>query len=302
MLTNRQAVLAAILYADIFDYPLTKKEAVMWSVGKNITMLSLYSGTATYRDFIFLKKRRLLIGKRLGKGQFARKKWAIADRAASVLKKIPTVELVGVTGGLAMENAEKDDDIDFFIIVRPGTMWITRLLCVLFIEALGMRRRWGQTKVKNLICLNMFLSASAIAIKEHDLYVAHEVLQMTPLWERAQTYKKFLMQNQWVKKFLPNAWKVKIASFHPGLEAGSMSGINKPLMNDKNIIVWILCVFEPVLKFIQKLYMENHRTTEVISDHLLQFHPNDARIWVKEALRKRCLAHHIPLDKVWNGQ
>jgi len=55
----------------------------------------------------------------------------------------------------------------------------------------------------------MFVSEPALPESERDLFSAHEVLQMEPVFDRGNTYKKFLLANKWVKTFLPNAWRYR---------------------------------------------------------------------------------------------
>ncbi len=109
-----------------------------------------------------------------------------------------------------MDNVDRKDDIDLFIITKRNRLWTTRLFATIVVDLLGIRRKPGETDVRNKICLNMFMSEDALSIpkQEQDLFAAHEVLQMKPLWEREGIYKKFLMKNKWVSKFLPNAWNI----------------------------------------------------------------------------------------------
>lgn len=58
-------------------------------------------------------------------------------------------------------------------------------------------------------------------------------------------------------------------------------------------------VVERLARFIQLWYMRKRRTTEVISDRVLRFHPRDARIWVKDTLQKRLAPFNIPLDNIF---
>lgn len=282
--------MAAILYADIFDYPLTKSEILTWSVKR----MGIVPGEAGKRGgFLFASGRGTVVDIRIGREQAAMEKWAIARKAASFLRSIPTIQLVGVTGGLAMNNAKFEDDIDFFFIVAPGCLWVTRLFAVLAMELLGKRRRRGKTDVKNTICLNMFMTEDCLAIpkEEHDLYVAHEVLQMQPLWSRRDAYGKFLRANSWVKKFLPNAFKKRFTNYDLRIK-------EKPLLI-LDVAIYILRLFEPLARIIQLQYMKTHRTTEFVSDTVLRFHPKDARVWVRRALSDRLSRHNIPLDNIF---
>jgi hypothetical protein len=54
----------------------------------------------------------------------------------------------------------------------------------------------------------MFLDEDHLEIpeKEQDLFSAHEVCQLKPIWSKDNVYQEFITQNQWYQKFLPN-WK-----------------------------------------------------------------------------------------------
>jgi len=286
-LTQRQVALVTLLYADIFDYPLTPEEVVYWCVFQEVkTTFSLPPAVHKQEDFVFTSGGKSLVSLRQKRHILAKEKWQIAKRASRLLRWVPTVELVGVTGGLAMENAKQDDDIDFLFIVAPGTIWMSRFLVIAVMEVFGMRRRPKAQNVKNAICLNMFMTSDALSLPtgERDLYTSHEVLQMWPLWERGGAYQKFLQENAWVKKFLPTAWKHKYT--------------NKKKQHTLRQRVWLFKFFEPWARMIQLWYMSG-RTNEVVSDTLLRFHPYDARGWVKEALGKRLARFNLPLDNIF---
>jgi hypothetical protein len=224
----------------------------------------------------------------------SKEKREIARGVGKWLMLIPSITLVGVTGGVAVNNAIDSDDIDIFIITARGTLWITRALATLVVDLLRMRRHPGDINVKDKICLNMFMSESALGIpkKERDLYTAHEVLQMEPIWARGNSYKQFLESNNWVKNVLPTAWSIK----HIGRN-------NHPKASYfwTYISVFFLRFLENPAKFFQLWYMRRRRTHEVIAQRMLRFHPNDARVWIKKELHKRLAKRNIPLDKIFYG-
>lgn len=282
-LTRREAIITAIAYADIFDYPLTSEELRMW-------LPYIRHSLAASQESV-LRRQKRLIAIRKQREAWSREKWIRARRVATLLKLIPTIALVGVTGGLARSNARTHDDIDFLIITAPHTLWITRALSTVLLELLRLRRRPGDAHFSNLICLNMFMSKDGLAIpvNERDLFTAHEVLLMTPIWERDGAYTKFLQANRWAKKFLPNAWE------------GRKKNYELRIMNF-GFFPFILQLVEPVAKFIQLRYMKKRRSTEVVTDTLIRFHPRDARGWIKRALVRRLSRYKIPLDKIFYGR
>lgn len=209
-ISSRAAIRAAVAYADIFDYPLTRQQLRTWMVLDTYAP-RLVGGIESRRGYFFLKGRHALVNVRLRRAQWQDEKWDIARRAAHILSRVPTILLVGVTGGLAMNNAKREDDIDLFLIVSDGTMWISRLFATLLMDLFGLRRHPRETSVTNKICLNMFVTERGMGVPdaERDLFAAHEVLQMQPLVTRGSAYKRFLQANAWVHAFLPTAWAYK---------------------------------------------------------------------------------------------
>lgn len=244
-----------------------------------------------------LPGRTAIVGIRRRREAGARVKWAIANKAAHVLRFVPTIQLVGVTGGLALNNASASDDIDFFCLTSRGTLWTGRLLATLLLDLLGMRRKPNQRNVTNRICLNMFMQEGSFALskKERDLFAAHEVLHMVPLWKKGSAYVRFLEANRWVRAFLPNAWEKTIRM------------AKKEQTKDTNNFLASLAhgfflLLEPAAKSFELWYMHNKRTTEIVGAGVLRFHPKDARVWVLQDFRGRLARFGIPLDKIFYGR
>ncbi len=228
-------------------------------------------------------------------------KWNRARRVARLLRIIPTIQLVGITGGLAMNNASQDDDIDLFIVAAPQTLWITRLLATIITDLLRVRRHPDDRIITNKICLNMFVTGDALAVpkNERDLFTAHEVLQMIPLLNRNNTYQQFLHSNRWVKTFLPQAWQEKSQISNFNVQRGKR--FYKNSLSMLIIMIWSLRFIEPLARNVQLWYMRQRRTTEVVSDQVLRFHPRDARMWIKSELTRRLARFNVPLDKIFYG-
>lgn len=211
---RKKAILRTLTYADIFDYPLKENEIYRFLISKSQMsssrfqeeLLALPPGIFQKDGFYFLKGRERIVSLRKKRERWSREKLKIAKRVAGWLKLIPSIKMVAVTGALAMENSDEEDDIDLFIITSANRLWLNRGLVVTFLRLAGLYRRPG--KIKNKICPNMLLDESHLRIpkKEQDLFSAHEVCQLKLLWDRDETYQKFVKENQWVKRFLPN-WK-----------------------------------------------------------------------------------------------
>jgi len=284
-ITLRDAMIATISYADIFDYPLTEEEVRIW-----LPYVRKYSRRSLKKMYSSYHFGRGQFETRKKRAVWSADKWVYARRVAKLLKIIPTIKLIGITGGLTRFNARDADDIDFLIITAPKTLWVTRGFSTILLDLFRLRRRPSDTKLRNLICLNMFMGEDGLMVplKEQDLFTAHEVLLMTPLWERDGAYRKFLQANRWVRRFLPNAWDEKVKSQKSKVKSGKS-------YNSFSIL-------EPVAQFIQLRYMNSRRTTEVISDKVIRFHPRDARVWIKRELKERLTRANVPLDKIFYGR
>ncbi len=291
MTRKNVAVIVAVSYADIFDFPLTVREVNLWS---QITIQKVpdIRGLEYRGGYIFLKGRKSIIALRKRREHIAKAKWKRAKLAANIFRIIPSIVLVGVTGGLAMDNTKPGDDIDMFFITRKGTLWISRMMATILSDMFAIRRKPGEVEVSDKICLNMFMSEDALRLpsSEQDLFAAHEVLQMVPLWERGGAYAKFLRANTWVKRFLPNAWKAK------NHERKKKSVLLSFIIQYS---VFMIQLLEPMARFLQLWYMKARRTSEVIRAGEIRFHPKDARVWVREKLATRLKKWDIPLDKIF---
>jgi len=207
----KRAILQTLAYADVFGYPLKEKEIRKFLIGQVLTKGQIWprlSQVSQKNGFFFLKDRGRIVALRRKREKWSQEKIRIAQKVSQWLKIIPTIKMVAVTGALAMENAAKEDDIDLLIITAKKRLWLTRLLTVFLVELVARRRHPHDRSVKDKICLNMFLDEEhlAVPLKERDLFTAHEVCQLKPLWDRNKTYQKFIQKNPWVKDFLPN-WK-----------------------------------------------------------------------------------------------
>ena len=116
----------------------------------------------------------------------------------------------------------------------------------------------------------MFIDESVLKFPQErqDIYTAHEIVQMMPLFERENTHQRFITANRWIKEYMYNAIDIRILRYK----------------DTKKILPNIL---EPLTKYIQLTYMKRHRTNETVSDSLLAFHPSDYRKQVLKEYNKR---------------
>ncbi|MGB9911666.1 MAG: hypothetical protein ACPLKP_03690 [Microgenomates group bacterium] len=279
----KKAVLATLAYADIFDYPLKKEEIWLFLIGKKgkkekvnkiIEELLSLKIIEKKSDFYFLKGRKKIVSLRKKREKENEKKLKKAFKIANFLKIIPGIKMVAISGAVAMKNAKEEDDIDFLIVTKKNWMWTVRFLAVILLEILGCRRRPNDKNVKDKICLNMFITEDKLKIpkKDWNLFIAHEICQLKPLWEKDNVYWRFLEENQWIKDYLPNYFfslREKALSLKKSKERFSFNPLEK------------------ILKFFQLWYMKKRITQEKISSGILRFHPHDLKKEILNEYQKK---------------
>ena len=117
-----------------------------------------------------------------------------------LLKWLPLVRFVGITGKSAVEGLRMNDDIDLFIITQQGFIWTTRFIVVLLAKIFGIHGGNG-------VCLNLFFDESDLTINKikQNSYIAHEILQMKPIIDKQNIYHTLIDANRWIFKYFPNA-------------------------------------------------------------------------------------------------
>jgi hypothetical protein len=123
--------------------------------------------------------------------------------------------MVAVTGSLAMDNVEKEADIDYLIVTEPGRLWLCRALVILagrFAARDGIR-----------ICPNYIITLNSLRFQDQSLYSAHEIVQMIPV-AGMEVYARIRAENSWVESYLPNAQGAPIKKSLPSRQVvGSLT-------------------------------------------------------------------------------
>lgn len=268
-----KAILKTLIYSDIFDYPLKGYEIHKWLIGrvasfqqieKSLTKLLIKGKVIKVKDYYVLAKRKGIVTKRQLREKQSKKFLLKGKICCTFLKIIPTLKLVGISGGLALNNTDKKDDIDLFLITSKNRLWLTRLLVIFILDLVGVRRKAGMNskQVSGKICVNILIEETFLEQEKKDLYIAHEVLQMKVLWQRGNTYKKYLEKNSWAFEFLP-------------------SWIGDEISDSTVFLNWAPPILGKVLENLAKRFqlkiMKKPQGAERIEDGSLYFHPNDTR-------------------------
>lgn len=197
-----RAILETLSYSDIFDFPLRIEElhrylpvpvipsdlaSTLNKRCKHIGMCDGYYFLAGHESLVPLRKKRNAASRQL---------YRRAIQIGRFLGTLPFIRMVGLTGSLALLNCENSADIDYMLIASHERVWLARVFALLLGRVFAFRG--------NNLCPNLIVSEQYLEWKQRDIYSAHELCQMVPVYGR-EVYSRLRRVNSWTNIFLPNA-------------------------------------------------------------------------------------------------
>lgn len=277
----RFGIIKALAYADVFDFPLTSEEIYLYFIGpfpverplinEALATLRNKSQVAERGGYYFLPGRENIVSIRLDRWASSVSNWKKVGRIINLFRLLPWLQLVGVSGALAMNNSSAEDDIDLVFITAPKRVWLTRLLVAGLLKLFGQYRS-AQPRPRQF-CPNLFLSTEGMTFPP-DLFVAHEIIQMRPVLVRNGIYEKFINGNSWLYGLLPNTKKFpedeeKIKTRTP---PNLFDGLEELAMR------------------LQLKYMETKKTIETTTPTVIALHPRATKDQVLAAYESRLVS------------
>ncbi|NMB70249.1 nucleotidyltransferase domain-containing protein [candidate division WWE3 bacterium] len=256
-----------LAYSAVFKYPLSYYQLTTYLMGKR-----------EYAYFFFNKQlRRLLKNKHIGvekekffmlgnkpvswQTRYKISKDIITKTKESLqaLEGVPWIKMIAITGSVAAHNADKDSDVDIFIISQKNRLWITRLLTFLYLKILNLYPKTDGEIGK--VCANLYMDEDNLAWPrdKRSVYIAHDIARMQPIFHRDNVYFRFMTANKWINDFLPNFKFEQIEKTKPWVKGHS----------------FIVNFIENILMHLQLAYMKKHKTNEITKKHLIHFNKND---------------------------
>ncbi|NWG15343.1 MAG: hypothetical protein HXY41_01785 [Chloroflexi bacterium] len=202
------AILRTVLYADVFNFPVTVAEIHHFLIHhepadeteiRHTLDSSPWLQTQLHitDEYIALAGREDLIALRRARDAASRELWPLALAYGRWLARLPFVRMVALTGALAVQNARHPhDDLDYLLVTHPGRVWLARAFSILLVRLARLR--------SIEICPNYVLAETHLEQERHDIFIAHEVAQMVPLYGQA-LYERMRACNIWSNEYLPNA-------------------------------------------------------------------------------------------------
>jgi hypothetical protein len=199
-----QAIASSVLYAALFDYPLTlsqlrqtliESRQTPSEIVARVTSSGPLAALVEYRDgFFFPAGRGDLVAVRRSREQRSRAFLAEHRPLLRLIAMLPYVSLVALSGSVAHLNLETGGDLDLFIVTRGRHVWSTAVAIVLLAKLLGRRRT---------LCANYIVADDALQFESQDLFTANQVINLKPI-AGAGMFRLLLAANPFVRTLYPN--------------------------------------------------------------------------------------------------
>ncbi len=198
-----KALLRAILYFDIFDYPITVEEAMAFAPSSvNIfsydkALEKLVSDKLIFRlgNFYSIQNNQQLAERRIRGNELAEKKMKTARRFSKLISHFPFVRAILLSGSISKGFMDEASDIDYFIVTEAKRLWIVRTSLAIF------RRVFLLNSHKNL-CTNYFIDTDNLSIPDQNIFTATELCTLRPMYGQL-IIQEFHSANQWAFSILP---------------------------------------------------------------------------------------------------
>ncbi len=197
-------LLAAVVYADLFDTPLPKEDAPRAALSeiRESEIRRLVEGPALsplltlHPDgFLVLAGREAIVANMPEREAWTRALLEGSHATLSMLASLPFVRALILSGGVVHKNPGTRPDIDLFVVTARGRAYTAYTMLVLATKLTGTR---------GLVCPNYLVDENELAIAYHrDLFTAHQIASARP-FSGNRAYEEWCRANEtWVRHFFP---------------------------------------------------------------------------------------------------
>lgn len=201
----KDAILLVLVYFDTFRFPLKKEEILRFcaipdasgeETDRVLGELTDLKILFCFGDYYSMSEAPQWIPEREANEARARKWLAWGRKIGRFIGYFPFVRAVFISGSLSKGVMPKGGDIDFFILTKPGRLWVARTLLVLFRKVILLNSH-------TFFCVNYFIDEDNLEIEEKNLFTATELATLLPVYGR-DYYQPLMRQNIWYRTFYPN--------------------------------------------------------------------------------------------------
>jgi hypothetical protein len=231
-----RAILRTVLYAALFQAPLTVSQLhrALMDVGVDRIEIRGRLRRSYLRERVEQTGEHVYLRGREGclelHHERRRRTADLLHAHRSLLRlvaRLPFVRLAALSGACAHDNAT-DENVDLFLVARRGRAWSVCLVTRMLARMCGRGRSF---------CVNYVVDEDGLALPEHDLFTASEIVGLRPL-AGGPCYLQFIEANAWLAERFPNFFWMR-------REAGQMPAAGAPR--------WLEAALDPAFAAVEAL-------------------------------------------------
>jgi len=197
--TYKKRIIRQLLYYDIFDHLLTEEELIKdCSIDDNFSLNELIKEGLIFKldGCLAIKNKPELVKKRQRGEENTQKSMPRAIKMAKLISKFPFVRSVSLSGSISKGYMDSFKDVDYFIITKPGRLWLSRTLLVFY-------KKIFLLDSFRYFCLNYFIDENNLHINDQNIFTATEINTLIPIYG-TDLAQSFNASNEWVRKYYPD--------------------------------------------------------------------------------------------------
>lgn len=281
-------IVRTLIYFDIFDYPLLKKElikncSIPGAKEKDLDLELqnlVINGMVKKIEKFYLIGENKLIERRLKGNLLAEKRLHTAKKISRFISHFPFVKCICLSGSISKGYMDKNSDIDYFIVTTPGRLWLCRTLLIFFKKIFLFNSR-------KYFCLNYFIDTNHLEIPDKNIFTAKELKYLIPVYNE-EVYSNILKKNTWSSSFLPNFHTTYYTSFQERKSFGKRWGekIFSGSLGEK-LDTFCMKLTEAFWKIKFRKIRQNEDIRIRCAKHVSKFHPRNFQVKVLEKFERK---------------
>lgn len=198
---KRESILKVITYFEVFNYPLTIEELAKFThlpideLTDGIERLNDQNVLSVYGKYVGIGNIKEKVVKREAGNKKANQLQQKATKNARQISNFPFVRGVLISGSFSKGFVAEDGDIDYFIVTKPGRLWIARTFLILY-------KKLFLFNSHEYFCVNYFVDEDHLEIEEKNIFTATEIITLLPKINNV-LYNDLIKNNSWIKAYYP---------------------------------------------------------------------------------------------------
>lgn len=202
-----EAVIEVLRYFHMFRHPLYSEEIHKFlrvpisgsELSELLNLMVVNRELYVLYDLYSLENNHDVFLRRLSGTEQASGRMEEAYKSGKIIAAFPFVKCVCISGSLSKGYADKDSDIDFFIVTQHERLWISRTMLHLF------KKLTFLVNKQHSFCMNYFIDEKKLLLEEQNIFTATELTTLIPVYN-IPIYNQLMHENKcWVVDFFKNA-------------------------------------------------------------------------------------------------